>query len=64
MEKLLELKPGENSSIFVKYFSEEKELKDKEIGIPIESMHVPENILAAPVRQRIIYIDYPKSDQF
>lgn len=54
------IKTGENSSIFVKYFSEEKELKDKEIEIPIGSMHVPENILAAPVRQRIIYIDYPK----
>ena len=38
------IKVGEETSIFVKYFSENKDLKDKEIE----------------VRQRIVYIDYPK----
>ena len=39
---------------------EEENLKDKEIEIPIGNVKIPEDILAAPVRQRIVYIDYPK----
>ena len=54
------IKVGEETSIFVKYFSENKDLKDKEIEIQLGAVKLPEAIVAAPVRQRIVYIDYPK----
>lgn len=54
------IKVGEETSIFVKYFSENKDLKDKEIEIKLGAVKLPEAIVAAPVRQRIVYIDYPK----
>ena len=51
---------GENSSIFVKYFSDDPNIKGKEIEIPVGDLEVSEKILHYPVRQRMVFIDYPK----
>ena len=58
--EVVRIKNGENSSIFVKYFSDDPNIKDKEIEIPIGELNAPEYIINYPVRQRMVFITYPK----
>ena len=58
--EVVRIKNGENSSIFVKYFSDDPNIKGKEIEIPVGDLEVSEKILHYPVRQRMVFIDYPK----
>lgn len=58
--EVVRVKNGESSSIFVKYFSDDPNIKDKEIEIPIGNLEASDKIIHCPVRQRMVFIDYPK----